>query len=139
MSSSRKALKIISIIMIIFAIFLILFGLLMTLGFALVGDANSTTAVAGAVAGTLGIVFAVTGLVYILIGFLGIRGANDPQKIMPFYVLSIIGAVLGLLGLISNLVQGSFSPTSLIGLALVIACVVLAYNVKKEKDSLLMP
>lgn len=130
MSGSRKALKVISIILIVFAALLVLLGVVLSMGFAFLGD--SSTAAAGVVAGAMGVVVIVTGIVYLIIGMLGVRGANNPSKIMPFFVLCIIGVVLNLIGLISEIVQGTFTGTQLIGFAIIVACLILAYNVRKE-------
>lgn len=141
MSGSRKALKVISILMIVGAVLYMLLGILAMAGFSLLGDTSALTSVegvtvtteqAGLVAGAMGVMFIIMGIFYLIVGFLGLRGVKDPQKIGPFFVLSIIGAVLGVIGLIGGIAGGTFTPTSLISLALVIACVILANNVKKE-------
>lgn len=135
MSGSRKALKVISIIMIVFAALTMALGLLMSLGLGLVAIPDASTASAGALVGLVGIGIIIGGAINLLIGILGVRGANNPAKIMPFFVLAIIGLVFGALGLIMNISQGTFEPSSLVSIALEIACVVLAFNVKKERDA----
>lgn len=121
--------------MIVFAAITMALGLLLMLGFGLVAYPDASMAATGAVVGLAGIGVIIGGGINLLIGILGVRGANNPAKIMPFFVLSIIGLVFGALSFIMNISQGSFEPSSLVGLALQIACVVLAFNVKKEKDA----
>ncbi|MFQ8869274.1 MAG: hypothetical protein ACLR67_13380, partial [Eggerthella lenta] len=106
-TTSQKALKVISIIMIVFAALTLLLGIggivtggaLGILG-AGSGDAGSA-ALVGGVAAVAGFVILLGGAINLAIGIFGLRGANDPRKIGAFYVLAIIGlafAVLSALG-----------------------------------------
>ncbi len=68
-------------------------------------------------------------------GFLERRAAKDPTKIMPVWVLSIISTVLTSVCVISSLVQHTpvqAMNSSIISLAISIAVLVIATNVKKE-------
>ncbi|MEF9876542.1 MAG: hypothetical protein RR772_06505, partial [Gordonibacter sp.] len=67
-----------------------------------------------------------------IIGFLGLRGAKNPRKVGPFFVLCIIGLVLGLIGLGMSLAQGSFDPSSLVNVAIMAVCLYLASKVKQQ-------
>ncbi|MEG1562002.1 MAG: hypothetical protein RR323_06330 [Raoultibacter sp.] len=140
-SSSQKALKVIAIIMIVFAAFSILGGLFAAFGGGALGSAAITAGddkatVVGGVALLGGIMMLIGGIINLVIGLLGLRGANNPQKIGAFFVLSIIGFVFAALSLVSILMSGAFDITTLvsdvIGLALPLICVLLAYNIKKE-------
>lgn len=141
MSGSRKALKVLSIIMIVFSAIGIVMGLLLTTTLGLIGDTSNlagtdlTVAAGSAVVATLGIVLVITSIVYLVIAIFGLRGAKNPQKIGVFFVLSIIGAVFGAIGLIMNIVQGAEMTTilsSVVSLVIVCVFVWLANNIKKE-------
>ncbi len=64
------------------------------------------------------------------------RGANDPRKIGAFYVLAIIGLAFAVLSALGTFFGGSADggdiASALFGLVLPLACVLLAYNIKKE-------
>lgn len=139
-SSSQKALKVISIIMIIFAAIGILLGMITAFGggaIGVVGSASDDSALlAGGILMVMGAMMLVGGVINLVIGIFGLRGANDPQKIGVFFVLSIIGIVFAGLQVLSNFMNGSMDVTtilsSLVGLILPVACVILANNIKKE-------
>lgn len=149
MSGSRKGLKVISIIMIIFSILTFLLGVLSVLGIGaswvpdFVSDfstRNRTNAEVAGAAGLMifaGITWLFSGLLYLMIGIFGLRGASSPSKIMPFYVLSVIGLILCVMGIIGNAVLGVLAetaPTTIPGLVLFAVCVLLAHNIKKQRD-----
>ena len=128
-TTSQKALKVISIIMIVFAALTLLLGIggivtggaLGILG-AGIGDAGSAALVGG--------VAAVAGFV--------LRGANDPRKIGAFYALAIIGLAFAVLSALGTFFGGSADggdiASALFGLVLPLVCVLLAYNIKKENN-----
>ena len=130
-TTSQKALKVISIIMIVFAALTLLLGIggivtggaLGILG-AGIGDAGSAALVGG--------VAAVAGFVF------GLRGANDPRKIGAFYALAIIGLAFAVLSALGTFFGGSADggdiASALFGLVLPLVCVLLAYNIKKENN-----
>ena len=64
----------------------------------------------------------VGGIVDLVIGLLGLRGAKNPRKVGPFFVLCIIGLVLGLVGLGMSLAQGTFDLWSLVSVVIVAVC-----------------
>ena len=112
---------VISILNIIGAALGILMGFLMITGGALVGVVDSSEA-ASALAGSgltqgelsglasiAGIVMLVAGVIELILGILGVRAANDNQKIMPVWIVAIVELVLCIIGLIAMLVNGSFS------------------------------
>lgn len=48
-------------------------------------------------------------VVSILTGALGVRAANDNQKIMPVWILSIIALASAVVSIIMAIVQGNFA------------------------------
>ena len=116
-TTSQKALKVISIIMIVFAALTLLLGI----GGIVTGGA---------------LVILLGGAINLAIGIFGLRGANDPRKIGAFYVLAIIGLAFAVLSALGTFFGGSADggdiASALFGLVLPLACVLLAYNIKKE-------
>ncbi len=140
-SSSRKVLKIISIIMIIFSLLGVIAGLFLLIGGGALGvsgvdAADDTAAAAGGLTMILGFGMLISALFNLLIGIFGLRGANNPRKIGVFFVLAIIGVVFAVLNMMGTFFGGAvdFSTllSSLVSLALPVVCVVLANNIKKE-------
>ncbi|WP_139651924.1 hypothetical protein [Raoultibacter phocaeensis] len=139
MSGSQKALKVVSILLIVYAVIMIAAGAFLCFGASIPGVAGQAIDVGGTAldAASLSMVFGVSsiigGVLYLIIGLLGMRGAKDPRKIGPFFVLSIIGVVLGVVSAVMGIVQGTFPLSQFIGLLVVIVCAVLAYNIKKQR------
>ena len=142
MSMSRKLLNAAAIIEFIEGAFvLVLCALVVLAGISdpTLGEAVTTTPSLGEFAPyTVLIVGGVLGLCAlgsIIMGFLERRAAKDPTKIMPVWVLSIISTVLTSMCVISSLVQHTpvqAMNSSIISLAISIAVLVIATNVKKE-------
>ena len=138
MSGSQKALKVISIILVIWAIIGILLGAFLAAGSAVPGlsaesiDMDGTTMNMSTAALGFGIGIIITGVIDLIIGHLGLRGAKNPHKIGLFFVLCIIGLVLGVIGLVMNIMQGAFQWTSLVSVLIVAMCTFLAYSIKKQ-------
>lgn len=140
-SGSRKILKVIAIIMIVLSALGVIGGLFLLIGGGAVGvsgvdAADDSAAAAGGLAMILGFGMMISSLFNLVIGIFGLRGANDPSKIGVFFVLAIIGVVFAALNMVSMFFGGSMDFTSvlsaLVSLALPVACVVLANNIKKE-------
>lgn len=138
MSGSQKALKIISILMIVWAIFTILLGALLAAGSAVPGmsaesiDLEGSTMDMATAAVALGVGIIVGGVINLIIALFGLRGARNPHKVGAFFVLCVIGLILGIVGLVMNIMQGTFQWTSIVGMVLLIVCTLLASNVKKQ-------
>lgn len=138
MSGSQKALKVISIITIVYAVLLILFGALMGAGVALPGATSEYISVQGetvsyaAAALVVAVSFVLGGIINFIIGLLGLRGAKNPRKIGPFYVLCIIGLIFGIISLILSITSGLVDPWSLVSIVITIVCLYLAMKVKKQ-------
>ena len=69
---------------------------------------------------------------------LGVRGANNPEKIMPFFVISIIAVVFAVFNLIGCFTTGQMDATTIasavVQLVLMVVCVVLANNVRNLRN-----
>lgn len=140
-SGSRKALKVISIVMIVFSVLGVISSLLLligggSLGAAGVDAADDAVAVAGGLAMILGFGILLSALFNLLIGILGVRGANNPSKIGVFFVFAIIGVVFAAINAISAFFIGDMDVSNilstLLSFVLPVVCVVLANNIKNE-------
>jgi len=146
-SGSQKVLLVLSILNIIGAVLALLGGLAMMMGGALIGAVDSSEAAAalagsGVSQGELGVVAALggflvifAGVIELVMGILGVRAANDNQKIMPVWVLSIISLILNAVGFIACIVNGSFGTqgaTYIISLILAALMMWIANNIKQE-------
>lgn len=138
MSGSQKALKIISIIMIVWAVLLVVMGAFLAAGSQVPGvsgesiNFDGTSMDMSTAAIGMGVGFVIAGVIDLIIALLGLRGAKNPKKIGVFFVLCIIGLVLGVVGMAMQVMQGTFQWSSLISLALVLVCTVLAGSIKKQ-------
>ena len=146
-SGSQKALLVLSILNIIGAVLALLSGLAMMMGGALIGAVDSSEAAAalqgtGVTQGEIGVVAALAGfmvifggIVELIMGILGVRAANNNQKIMPVWVLAIISLVLNAIGLVAAIVNGSFATQGvsyILALILVVLMMWIANNIKRE-------
>ena len=144
-SGSQKALLVLSIIQIVLAAFMLILGLLAMAGGAMVGSDPQTSAelaseigiASGEVGGTAaiaGLILIVSGAVELIVGILGVRAANNNQKIMPVWVLAIISLVLNIISAISTFTSGGGeNVTSTIASVIMSALILwIANNVKKE-------
>ena len=146
MNGYQKAIKWISIITIIFAVLSILMGMAscglggLALGAASVdgSSASSDVAVGGVLMFSVGGVAIIGGIIDLIVGLLGLRGAKDPNKITPFFVLVIIGLIFGVLDVVLTLMSGTgIDPTSLasaiIHLVLMVILLVCANKVRQMR------
>lgn len=78
-------------------------------------DASMSLAFVGVLLTVMGIVALVSAVLDIVMGCLGIRGANNPSKITPFWVLSIIGLVIASASGITSIVMTALSGGDLAG------------------------
>jgi hypothetical protein len=145
-SGSQKVLLVLSIITIVVAALGLIASILAIAGGALFGAVDSSEAASalqgtGATQGEVAAGVSLAGLflliacaVELLEGILGVRAANDNQKIMPVWVLALIGIIISFIGAMSLAVQGRFleNPSmvaSLIGSALMFW---IANNIKVQ-------
>ena len=143
MTGSQKVIKVVSILVIIVAILSILLGLASCVGgFAGVAASSGvseseqeTLALGAGVLFFLGGGAIISGVIDLIVGLLGLRGAKNPDKIMPFFVIAIIGVVFAVLNLAGSFTSGQLDGTSIVSaivqLALMALCVYLANNVRK--------
>ena len=145
MSASRKLLKVISLITILSGISYVLAGVLVA-GLGFFGGAQPViqTEHASLSAQSAGLILAgiaaISAIVYLALGFLGLRGANVPSKIGPVYALSLVGIVLAVLNVVywawhgfSSIDAGSLGNL-VFSAAESVLIFVLARNIKKERE-----
>ena len=147
-SGSQKFLLVISILDIIMGILILLGAILLLVAgvgsvavssdpaaMAEAGVTATEAAEAGGALGILGFFTLLSGGLCLLQGILGLRAANDNQKIMPVWVLAIIGLVGAVITIVVALTDGSFSAGdtsslgSLVGSGLMFW---VANNIKKQ-------
>ena len=140
MSSARKALKIMSILTIAMAIIQIITAGLIVFGSSfMVGmqeaELDGTTVDVGVALMGVGIMALVSSVVSLIVGILGVRGANDPTKIGPYKIIAIIGLVLCILQAAMFLFTGqiaSYGISGVLSLVFVAVLVFLAFKIEKE-------
>ena len=144
-SGSQKALKVLSIIMIVLSILGVLMSLGVIAGGALFGaastmsdataDESAMMVTGGLLLGGAGIVLLVSYVIDLIIGILGLRGANNPAKIGAFYVLTIIGIVVNAIICVLAIAGGTDASSilgNIVSLVIVIVLFVLARNIKNQ-------
>ena len=123
-SGSQKFLLVIGIINIVLGAWTLLGAAFFLVGgSALMGDPAATAQVAtetglgtAEVQGlTFGLGFAglFSGIVEIILGILGVRAANDANKIMPVWVLAVISLIMGIISIVMSLTQGHTDASSI--------------------------
>ena len=170
-SGSQVALKVISIIQIVIAILGIILSLVLIASGPLVGSLANDPEVVSNVSGVvsesgvdmqisgqegiflfsgfvmiLGVIALIGSVFDLIVGILGVRGANNPAKIGPFFVFAIIGLILAIgqvifsiVGLVSADAATSASASStiwssIIQFGLMIVIVALANNIRHQRD-----
>ena len=141
-SGSQKALRVISIIEIVFAVLVLFLGLFAGLLGGLVGAGGAESGLTAEEVATststlaiLSAIMVVSAVWDLLCGILGIRAANDNQKIMIVWVFALIGVVLDAVGLVLGIVDGSFGQnavSTLVGLVIDVLLFWIANNIKRE-------
>ncbi len=130
-SGSQKFLLVISIINIILAVFIILSGIAFNLAGGALGASSAANEVASQVTAETGVavtggqisflvvagglLMLLDGIVRLVMGILGVRAANDNQKIMPVWVLALASLLISILGIVSNIINGQMGSPSAIG------------------------
>lgn len=146
-SGSQKALLVISIISIVIAVLGILTALLAMVGGSLFGavpadEAAEALAGSGITQGELGAVLGVGGLVILIgcvieliVGILGVRAANDNQKIMPVWVLALIELILYVVSIVMMIVNGTITndiASTVVSAIIAVLIFWIANNIKRE-------
>lgn len=115
-------------------------GLLLSLallaggGLLLAAGAGTVGIALGAVAGILGAITVLTAVFYLILGILGVRNCDKPEKCGVNFVLGILVLVLVVIGLVVNVATTgpSGALSSVVGLVLSILYVMGA---KENKDA----
>ncbi len=141
-SGSQKVLLVVSVIEIVGAVLSLITGFMFFLGAGAV--LSDPTVVAGSgiaqdeAAGYFVILsglLIVEGLWSLLCGILGVRAANNNQKIMIVWIFSLIALVMAVLGIIVALINGQFG-TQVWSLLISLVCsgimFFIANNIKNE-------
>ena len=137
MSASRKLLKIISLLTILSGISYVVMA-----GIAGSGKSLPDMPVTAESAALILIVVAAAGAIANLFtGFLGLRGANVPSKIMPAYILSVCALGVSIINAIVNIAFGGLRNADFMtifnmvyGIACPLVMFILCNNVKKERE-----
>ena len=146
-SGSQKALRVIVIVLIVFAVATLLASaaMLALSVFSLANGIDTTVDLNGQpVSGivfmiSFAIVLVVSAVVDLVVGIFGLRGASNPQKIKPFFVLCIIGLVLDVASVGWSIAQGTFASTGssdLVELLIIGACTWLSYDIMRNRPAL---
>ena len=98
----------------------------------LTAEEAGSVGVASAALGVASALIIIGAIVSIIEGVLGLRAAKDNQKIMPVWVLAIIGLVGAVISLIMSIAQGAFNASSILSLALSGLMFWIANNIKTE-------
>lgn len=134
MSALSKIVKIIAIAMMLLGLLSIGMGIYM---FVAGANVEVDGAVAGqAVANAGGIIMCVFGLFYLISGFIGARGANNPSKLTPFIVICFIIAALNALETGLSISGNGFEPTVAYNIIYVVVALVGAIcAIRAKKDA----
>lgn len=148
MTGSQKALKVISVIVIILAVLCVLAGVALLIpniayveaDFPNVEGADRATVAAGAALMlVISAVLIVSGVIDLIVGILGLRGAKDPKRICGFFALAVIGLIIAAINLAFTVFaseQLDFATLSapIAQLVVMLICVILANNVRNLRN-----
>lgn len=115
-SGSQKVLLVVSILEIISAAFVLIAGIMALIGAGAsgsisTGDADVDSVVqagVGAMFGIASVLALISGGWSLFCGILGVRAANDNQKIMIVWVFSLINLILQVITIVMGIFDGSF-------------------------------
>ena len=135
MSGSRKAIKVLAIIAIVAGALLAAVGLLMIVGSGTVSgktiEYQGYSYLASTMSVGIGVAAILEAILYIFVGALGVRGANDPTKIGPFKIICYIDIAFNVIGAIAMIAAGDSAVfegilncvfSSIIPIVLVVLC-----------------
>lgn len=80
----------------------------------------------------LGVSAVVGAFLDVVIAFLGLRGARDPNKITLFFWIAFIDAMLTAWAMASNISQGTIDPASIGSALFIIGIAVCAWQVRAQ-------
>lgn len=127
MSTSRKALKLVSILFIVLGIGTVALG---TLG---ITSAQVPKGFDKADVMLYTVMMIAGGVLDVAIGIFGIRGANDPAKSTPIYAVSIIEVLYSITELGLSAFSGGADLDGIMNVAFAVLLFVLAKNVHGER------
>lgn len=105
-----------------------------------VEEATATAAAfqgGGGAISILGLIMLVGSIVDFVAGIFGVRGANNPSKLMPFIVITVIGLAFTVVSLIMNLVSGAINWSEFAGAGISGFLLYLALTVRSEYQAYL--
>lgn len=122
----RGMLKVTGIVYIILGVLATLCGLLLLAGGGMMMQTGESTAMGlGAVAGILSVLILVSGVFYLIVGILGVKNCNKPEKCGVNFVLGIILMVLVVFNLVTSAIANGPLSTGTDLIALVLAILYL--------------
>lgn len=145
-TSSQKALKVISIVVIVLAVLGTVLGCvsLFTGGVTMAASGEALSqqtapveeaelaAGFGLIVFMAGAVLVLGGIIDIVVGILGLGVAKDGRRINLYIGLCIAGLVLGIIGIVSSIFEDIFLITDLLSPITIGAALYLAFNIKKS-------
>lgn len=134
MSSNCKVVKILSLIMLLLGVISLVGGVFM----AVAAPAASDAAVENPVltAQVMGVLFAVTGVIYFVVGVIGARGANNAAKLGSFIMFGSVIAIVNIFEtVLAYLSEASFWQNLMLALVALVA-VIFAARAKKESQAI---
>lgn len=148
-SGSQKALRVIVIVLIVFAIVTLLvsaammalavFSMANGIGIDYTVDLNGQSVSSLVLVMSFAIVLIISSVIDLVVGIFGLRGANDPRKIKPFFVLCIISLALCVIGIGWSLAQGTFASSGssdVVELLITGVCTWLSYDIMRKRPAL---
>lgn len=99
------------------------------------GTINGQALTAGQALSVLGIVSVIAGVIYalnVIACILGLRGANHPSKIKPFFYIVVVLTVLQAILIVFNVINGDASSNRFFSLFFDLILLFLASKVKEQ-------
>ena len=136
----KTKMKVTGILYIIGAALTILAGLIVVLGGGLLLAADDGTGVGtvfGAVAGAAGIITILSAVLGLVVGILGVKNCDKPEKCGVNFVLGVIMIVFSVLNIAGTMMKGteSVSTTLIGGVIGLIIPVIYTWGAKQNKDA----
>ena len=86
----------------------------------------------------LTVILILSGVIDLIVGILGLRGAKDPKRIGTFFVIAVIGLILAVVNLTITVATGQTDPGSLSApiaqIVVMLVCVILANNIRNLRN-----
>ena len=135
LETSKKILNIFGILNIIFGIFGFIFGIMFLAGgsFAGIGlasgeiQASQDLQMGIGIALIGGIIFVIIGILNFIEGILDRRAAKDISKIMPAWIISIIGLFDAAYSIFTLFTGKNYTPQSILGVAIAVVLSIITF------------